>query len=54
MINVSLTILQGKGMMDTYWLEGIRGSISNQQEDSKKSVPDSAVKDYEKENSKSF
>ena len=41
-------------MMDTYWLEGIRGSISNQPDNSKKSVPDTGVKDYERENSKSF
>ena len=30
--------LQGKGMMDTYWLEGIRESLGGQPTDEKKTL----------------
>ena len=38
-------------MMDTYWLEGIRGSIANQQDEKKSALKDEA-KDPETEATK--
>ena len=38
-------------MMDTYWLEGIRGSVANQQDEKKSTLKDE-VKDPETETSK--